>query len=313
MSSTALTHNQQELAYFHYYASEIGADIFIALFGATALVGLFLVHRYPKAKFMFILTFSSALESVGYGTRLESIWRPKLAPFVVSVLFILLAPIFLALINYIVVGKLIEPTGKKIAFIKPTIISYVFFASDFAGLIVQGLGGSILASAKTQVAFDLGSNIILAGLAIQVGFFTVFTYMMLTAAFGKEWRLYDRDDLKPVFNVLFFTTIMIYIRNIYRLIEYAVPHASYIPTHEWLYFTFESAPIFLACLSYCLFHFGRLLPEEFLESHPTEGGALDKRGVSPIPTKDNDEGEGGGDDIEGGGVNKSTQMVVLNQ
>ena len=82
---------------------------------------------------MLILPFSAALETIGYGTRYQSIEHPKLAPFIVSILSILLAPIFLALINYIVVSKLIKSTGQKIFYIPPSIISYIFFASDFAG------------------------------------------------------------------------------------------------------------------------------------------------------------------------------------
>jgi hypothetical protein len=216
------------------------------------------------AKFMFILPFSAGLETIGYGTRLRTIWDPSLAPFIVSILTILLAPIFLALINYIVVAKFIRSTGKRILYISPSIISYIFFASDFAGLIVQGIGGSILASAKTQSAYNLGSSITLIGLAIQVGFFTIFNFLMLKSAFGKDFRLYDRDELKTPFRVLFITSILIYVRNIFRLVEYAVPSGSYIPTHEWLYFSFESAPILSACFIYGIWSFGRTLPDYIL-------------------------------------------------
>lgn len=279
-STFVLTHHQKVLEYFHYNASEAGADIWIALFGFTTILGFLMSLQYPKAKFMHIFVFSGALECAGYGTRLESIWHPTLPPFVTSVLFILLAPIFLALVNYIVVGKLIEPTGKKIGCINPTSISYVFFASDFIGLIIQGIGGSVLASAKTQIQFDLGANIILAGLAVQVGFFTVFTYMMLVSAFGREFRMYDRPELKSAYNVLFTTTILIYVRNIFRLIEYAVPHTSYIPTHEWLFFTFESAPIFLVTAIYCIWHFGALLPDDVL-MHSMGSSKNEKKSVTP--------------------------------
>jgi hypothetical protein len=280
-SGYVFSYHEKILQYFHYNASTIGSCVWIALFGIVTIYGFFISLKYPNAKFMFIFVASGAIECVGYGTRLESILHPVLAPFIVSVLCILLSPIFLALVNYIVVGRLIEPSGKRIGFISPKSISYVFFASDFTGLIVQGIGGSVLASAKTQSAFTLGSNIILAGLALQVGFFTIFTYMMLVAAYGKKFRMYDREDLKATFNTLFATTILIYIRNIFRLIEYAVPHSSYIPTHEWLFFTFESAPIFLVCAIYCIWHFGAMVPEEFMESHEAREK---KKAISPVNT-----------------------------
>ena len=129
------------------------------------------------------------------------------------------------------------------------------------GLVVQAIGGSILASAKTQAQFDLGSYITLIGLAIQVGFFTIFCLLTLKAAFGKGFRLYDQKELKLPFQILLVTAILIYIRNLFRLIEYAVPHGSYIPTHEALYFAFESAPILTACFVYGIWSFGWTLPE----------------------------------------------------
>lgn len=253
------------LMYFKYEPSLAGAIFFTVMFALVTLIGLYQsTYLYPKPIFMHILAFSAALEAIGYGTRVQSIYHVTLAPFVVSVLFVLLAPILLALINYTTVGRLIEPTGKRIACINPRTIKWAFFASDFTGLVIQAIGGSVLASATTSAEYTLGSNITLVGLAVQVGFFTIFTYMMFEAAFGKDFQLYHRSDLKETFNILFVTTVLIYVRNIFRLIEYASPHTGYIPTNEWLYFVFESTPIFTACVIYCVWHFGRVLPSDIL-------------------------------------------------
>ena len=146
------THDEYVKAYYRYVASTDGAIALTALFGFAFLVGCVTCYRYPKTKYMLILPFSAALETIGYGTRYQSIQHPNLAPYVTSVVAILLAPIFLALINYIVVSKFIFSTGKKILYIPPSIISYVFFASDFIGLVVQAIGGSYLASAKVESA-----------------------------------------------------------------------------------------------------------------------------------------------------------------
>jgi hypothetical protein len=156
-----LSYDEQELNYFGYIPSKDGATFFIVMFGLVTLIAFYMTCKYPKAKYMYELPFSAGIECIGYLTRLATAYKPATGTDVISVLFILLAPIVLALINYITVGRLIEPTGKNMACIKPTSISRVFFASDFLGLIVQGAGGSILASADTQSAYTLGSNIIL--------------------------------------------------------------------------------------------------------------------------------------------------------
>jgi hypothetical protein len=300
MSNTTfvLTRKQLELEYFHYYADHTGAEIWIALFGVTVLVGLILTLQY-KARFMYILPICGAIEVVGYITRLQSAINPTLAPFVVSTLSILLAPIFLALINYTTVGLLIESTGKKVGCINPSAISYLFFASDFMGLIIQGIGGSVLASAKTQTAFDLGANIILAGLAVQIFFFTIFTYMMIQSAFAKGFDLYSRHELKKVYQVLFVTTGLIYVRNVFRFIEFASGHTSYIQTHEWCFFTFESAPMFLVCMFYCIWHFGQMLPDEYVMPSATSNKI-----VTPISTS-----ESQADMLENGEPVDSVEMV----
>jgi hypothetical protein len=288
LDTSGWSQHDKLLLYFHYMPSLAGAEFFTIAFGLLTIVSLYLSYAYPKPASMHILTLSAALECVGYGTRVQSIFNISLGPFVVSILFVLLAPILLALINYITVGNLIEPTGKRIACIEPKVIKYVFFASDFSGLIIQAIGGSVLASANTAAEYTLGANITLAGLAIQVGFFTIFTYMMFISAFGKDFRLYYQSpELKTVYNILFVTTILIYVRNIFRLIEYASPHTSYIPTHEWPYFIFESTPICAACAIYCIWHFGRLQLQDIIDysqlSRGAEGaaGTGNKREVKP--------------------------------
>jgi len=56
-------------------------------------------------------------------------------------------------------------------------IAYVFFLSDILGFVVQGIGGSILGSAKTSASLTLGKVVVLIGLGIQVGFFLLFAFL----------------------------------------------------------------------------------------------------------------------------------------
>eukprot|EP01034_Spumella_vulgaris_P039355 gene39355-48630_t len=51
--------------------------------------------------------------------------------------------------------------------------------------------------ANTTSAVNLGKNIVLGGLAFQLIFFTIFTFMMVYAAFGAAFRMYDRSV--PIF------------------------------------------------------------------------------------------------------------------
>jgi hypothetical protein len=78
-----LTHDEQEQQYFGYMASKPGASFFIAAFGLLTFFGCYVSVKFPKAKYMYILPLSTAIECVGYGTRLETIITPVLGPLVV--------------------------------------------------------------------------------------------------------------------------------------------------------------------------------------------------------------------------------------
>ena len=94
--------------------------------------------------------------------------------------------------------------------------------------------------------------------------------MTLEAAFGKTFRLYDQKELKLPFQILLVTATLIYTRNVFRLIDISVHHDNYIPNHEWLFFTFESAPILLACFIYAYCSFGWTISEGVLDTPTTD-------------------------------------------
>ena len=64
--------------------------------------------------------------------------------------------------------------------------------------------------------------------------------------------------------------MLIYIRNVFRLLDFSVPHDNYVTNHEWLFFTFESAPILLACFIYAYWSFGWTIAEGVFETPTTD-------------------------------------------
>ena len=62
------THDEYVKAYYRYVASTDGAIVLTALFGFAFLVSCIACYRYPKTKYMLILPFSTALETIGYST-----------------------------------------------------------------------------------------------------------------------------------------------------------------------------------------------------------------------------------------------------
>jgi hypothetical protein len=159
------------------------------------------------------------------------------------------------------------------------------------GLIIQCIGGATLGQATTTAEFNKGSNIFQAGLVVQIFLFTIFMYMMFMSAFHSDFNLYSREDLKKVYNLMFVTASLIYVRNVYRLVEFSSSKDSYIHTHEWLYFFLESSVMFCVCLIFCLWPLGSLLPEEFLDSSQSP-----KCNKKTIPSEDEEAGTSIGDE-----------------
>lgn len=97
----------------------------------------------------------------------------------------------------------------------------------------------------------------------------MYIYVLLIVAFGKEFRLWDEERLKVAFICLFITSFCIYLRNVYRVADYASPVTSDIDIHEYYFIAFEGSVIFFAMVTYAVLHFGRILPaseENYLTS-----------------------------------------------
>jgi hypothetical protein len=146
---------------FHYFPSASAA---MAVSGLYAIVLCFAIWRHCKFsanRYMLIVPFMAIAELIGYSTRgivaksfsvglyvnaqVSASARSRLgALLLISLrnkdivlryahpvqLFLLLAPIALAVINYIVVGRLLRASGKVIGCLRPHHIARIFLASD---------------------------------------------------------------------------------------------------------------------------------------------------------------------------------------
>lgn len=247
---------------FHYVPSESLAIVAIIAFSLATVLVTFGTIKYG-GRFMWIIVSMGIAEVIGYGLRIFASNKQDLTAFIVSTLCLLMAPIALALINYVVVARLVKEADMDVRIPKlgwkltPNRISKFFFIGDLLCFILQAAGGGLLAVGVEQLT-DIGTVIVLFGLAIQLFFFTSFVWVIF-AITRKNSPLMKIDSLKLVFHGLAFTISMLYIRNIFRVIEFATGMESYVNKNEWTFYMFETFPIFLAFLAYAYWHFGRLL------------------------------------------------------
>lgn len=108
--------------------------------------------------------------------------------------------------------------------------------------------------------YNLGQNIIIAGLCIQI---LVFGFFIFTAAIF-EWRMCQvptkkiRDDITLPWlkhlHVLYWTSGLILLRSIFRLIEYAMGDDGYLLANEVFLYVFDAVPMFAVMVWFALVH-----------------------------------------------------------
>lgn len=126
--------------------------------------------------------------------------------------------------------------------------SIFYFHLDISNILV---GGGMLASAKTDKSkFDLGNNIIIGGLVLQLIWFGLF--VVVTLIFHRRMMLsptarsYQPDiKWKSYLHALYVASALIIVRNIFRLIEYCQGGNGYLLTTEVFVYCLDALPMFL--------------------------------------------------------------------
>jgi hypothetical protein len=118
-------------------------------------------------------------------------------------------------------------------------------------------------SAKTLVA---GQWIIVAGLCVQLVFFGAFLITSMLFHYRIVWspthqseNLIDLGGLIPrdwrgLLFALYTVSVLILVRSIYRVIEFAQGNSGYVISNEVFLYVFDSAMMFLVMLVMNVFH-----------------------------------------------------------
>lgn len=100
----------------------------------------------------------------------------------------------------------------------------------------------MLGSAKTQKKFDLANDVILGGLILQIVFFVGF--MVASVLFNRRLRNKETTEAaalpwERLMLMLYVSSLLITVRNFYRVIEYAMGQNGYLIAHEWPLYIFD--------------------------------------------------------------------------
>ncbi|KAL2881812.1 hypothetical protein SGCOL_002969 [Colletotrichum sp. CLE4] len=206
-------------------------------------------------------------------------------------MLILLGPAFYAASIYMVLGRLISNLdANSYSLIRVKWLTKFFLMGDILSIFGQGGGGGLLAIAKSESSQNMGNNVILLGLGIQVVFFGFF--MIVTAVFhiritlkSTTKSLHTYVSWQKFIWVLYFSSLLIMVRSIFRMIEYAQGHDGSLIQKEIYVYVLDALLMTVVSIVFSVYHPSSVLKddgnlkgdEEFLSigtgSYPLQGHA----------------------------------------
>ncbi|KAJ7031488.1 RTA1 like protein-domain-containing protein [Mycena alexandri] len=255
---------------YGYIPHEYVAIIFIVLFGISTILHIGQATYYRMWWLFPTACLCGIGELVGWSGRLWSSFSPSFSnPFMMQITTTIISPTPLIAVNFILLSWIVTRLGPCYSRLTPTWYTIIFVSCDIFALVVQGAGGGIASSSNTLSGANLGANIMLAGIVFQ--FVAIVTYSALAA---DVLRRYHKDlpvrptqndrgqmdgKLKTIIGALSFSTLVLFIRSIYRIIELAGGWNGRIIHTEVYFNVLDGGMVVLAIFTINFAHPGRLL------------------------------------------------------
>ncbi|KAI9367228.1 RTA1 like protein-domain-containing protein [Aspergillus egyptiacus] len=236
------------------YDPSIGAAVvFVILFIIAS--GLHTYQMVMTRTWFFIpFVLGGYFEWIGYIGRAISGTEERpyfsLSPYILQTLLLLIAPTLFAASIYMALGRIVLVTdGEPYCWIRRKWLTKIFLLGDIISFIMQGAGGGIMTSG-TASALTTGENIIIVGLVVQLIFFSVFVYTSIRFHLGMRKGLsrkvlHTQPPWERHIYALYAGSLLIFVRCLFRLIEYGQGNDGYLVSHEVYLYIFDGVLMFL--------------------------------------------------------------------
>ncbi|CAN9404379.1 unnamed protein product [Alternaria sp. RS040] len=231
---------------YDYTPSVAAAAIFIFCFAVLLVIHVF---RFLKTRTKFCIPYmvGAILEIIGYGARAVGKSKPNATlPYVIQALFLLLAPILFAASVYMFLSRIVHGAGGVAnSIVRPKWLTRIFVGGDVLCFLAQAVGGAILAGSDSKKGSDLGKAVILTGLCLQM---VIFGFFVVVAAVWHKRMNQENDeklgaislDWRKYLTMLYAVSGIITVRNLFRVIEYAMGEDGYLLANEWPIYVFDA-------------------------------------------------------------------------
>lgn len=284
MSSTDTTSNDD--FEFYRYSPTMGASVlFTVLFAISSVAIIYVVfsaarktkvkaqswqqltgvRKYDIGKLTgahIPLIVGCVVELAGYIGRCVSAHdQEAMGPYIEQSILLLIAPTLYAGSIYMIFGRMAHLLfAEKIMIMPARFNTAVFVCGDIASLFLQAAGGGLMASADSQ---ESGSNLVTAGLFVQIAFFGLFIineFIFYFRVFRLPSDIPRKTSTWKTLNLnLLVNSFLILIRSIVRAIEFIQGYSGFIASHEWFLYVFDALPMFAFTVIFiATFHIGNI-------------------------------------------------------
>ncbi|KAF9049274.1 RTA1-domain-containing protein, partial [Hymenopellis radicata] len=262
-----------------YVPSRQVSAVFVLIFAISTLLHLWQCLHYRMWWTIPTILLSGCLEVLGWSGRLWSSFSPSLQdPYMIQIICTIIGPTPLVAANFIIMGAIIRILGPMYSRLGPRNYSRVFLGCDIISLVIQGTGGGIAATAKNLNRVNLGANIMLGGIILQL--VIIVLYSILSAEFLWRYSIADLQTtltnadfrgkmdvrIKNMLAGLFFNILCLVIRAIYRTIELADGWNGRVINTEVYFNVLDGAMVVLAMYIFNFAHPGHLIGRDMGKS-----------------------------------------------
>ncbi len=330
-------------ANYNYDPSFPAAIIFTILFGLTLGAHVYQAILYKKVRLCWVVIMGAAWEFSSFALRSAGARNQQSTPLAfASQILVLLAPLWLNAFDYMVLGRMIHffLPEQKIWGIRARKLAVWFVCADVLSFLTQLGGGSLIQNGNETNILMIGIHVYMGGIGLQEFFILIFTAFafrlrarMVSAERVEQSALCDagprsalameNPSQKPDWNFLLYallgTLALITTRIIYRLVEFAAgldPNSNPLPYHEWYFYVFDAAPMFLALVIMNLVHPGRILvgpDSEFPKGKSRKEKREVKRARKEAAKAKKAQRRTGNEDVESGGSQVNGEYFRMNE
>ncbi|OQE24844.1 hypothetical protein PENFLA_c009G06362 [Penicillium flavigenum] len=246
---------------WEYVPSLPAAIIFLILFVAATAFHFWKLHQ-TRAWFCLAFSLGGLFEVIGYiGRAAAHNATDSVMAYAIQNVFLLLGPTLFAASVYMTLGRIIRSVhAEKHSLVRINWLTKTFVMGDVVSFVVQGSASGLMATGDNT---KLGSNIVVAGLVIQVIMFGLF--IVTSAIFEVRMRrsppteaFDERINWISRVRTLYGVSALILIRSIFRVVEYAAGNDGYPLTHEWMLYVFDSVLIIICMVIWGIWYPGTL-------------------------------------------------------